>query len=149
MTSRDEEAVTKSDLEELAASLTRITKDLETGPAKYIMNGRSKFGGTVIGGVLVLLVTQAVIGGTYFVFKAPTMEYVDQRITERTVGMPITREANMRLVSAENEMQEFHKQLDNLKESTTRLSTQMDTLINQVDTLSKEVRFASGMSKRR
>lgn len=84
----------------LEAKIDRIFTELERGPVSYLVNGKKKWTMTIITSVLGLVVAQAIIGVSYVVMKAPTTEWVDNRINERLLNAPITRSADIRLNEA-------------------------------------------------
>ena len=114
---------------------------LEKGPASYFMNGRAKWTMTVVAGVATFLIGQALIGGFYFIFKAPTTDWVEARIDEKIKYRPITKEAEMRVGTLERNVSDLKVEISGLSKSNTRLEVQMETIVRHIEEISKEVKF--------
>lgn len=133
-------------IERLERDLGELVRVVREGPASYLLNGRKKWMISVVSGVMTLLIGQALLGSFYFLVKAPTVEWVEQRIEERIRNGPIAREAELRVKRNEDSISSLKSDIDNLTRSNIKLETQMTSVVVSMDQLIKEVRF-NGLSR--
>ena len=133
-------------IDRLERDLGELVRVVREGPASFLLNGRKKWTISVVSGVMTLLIGQALLGSFYFLVKAPTVEWVEQRIEERIRNGPITREAELRVKRNEDSISSLKSDIDNLTRSSIKLETQMTSVVVSMDQLIKEVRF-TGLSR--
>lgn len=85
------------DNSQLEKEVKELVHDIRTGSARYLLNGKSKVPTAAAVITVIVLILQAVGNIYYFAAKAPTTEWVDQRIDEKILNAPITRGADMKL----------------------------------------------------
>ena len=127
-------------IDRLERDLGELVRVVREGPASYLLNGRKKWTISVVSGVMTLLIGQALLGSFYFLVKAPTVEWVEQRIEEKI------REAELRVKRNEDSISSLKSDIDNLTRSSIKLETQMTSVVVSMDQLIKEVRF-TGLSR--
>ena len=133
-------------IERLERDLGELVRVVREGPAAYLLNGRKKWTLSVVGGVMTIMIGQALLGSFYFLVKAPTVEWVEQRIDEKIKSGPITREAELRVKRNEDSIASLKSDIDNLTRSNIKLETQMASVVVSMDQLIKEVRY-TGLSR--
>ena len=134
-------------LEELDKDFKQLTKAIQESAFSYFINGKSKWTTTLLVGLAVVLLGQAVMGAFYILVKAPTVEWVDQRIMEKILAAPITPEAQLRVTANETGLKELKQKLDGVQETNIQLKVHVQMLATSVDQLTKELKlvgFARG-----
>jgi len=86
---------------ELEHKVEKLIQDIEGGAASYLLNGKSKTTLVGIAFTLFVVIAQGFGNLYYFIAKAPTTEWVDNRIDEKIKNAPITRGAELRMNEAD------------------------------------------------
>lgn len=128
-------------IQELDRDIKNLTKAIDQSAVSYFINGKSKWTTGVLISVATLLIGQAILGGFYILVKAPTVEWVDQRISEKIQSAPITPEAQLRVSRNEQGLKEMNKQLGAVQETTIETKVHVQLLRNSVDNLTKELKM--------
>ena len=103
----------------------KLLADIDEGAAQYLLNGKSKKTMVALIGTVALMVLQGIGNIYYFMAKAPTAEWVDQRIDEKIMNAPITRGADMRISQAEFRIGANERSLSEIKNDTREIKNQV------------------------